>query len=131
MNSIKEHRTSKRYARNLHAQSRSFGWAFALILLAQFAATTALVVALGRLNLLQPWQYNLTLVILYILFALNLILLFRVKAKARQIIAVIPAIIPKLPKLRKNFASIIPPTSLKPCSKLMRERYYALKMARH
>lgn len=93
MNSIKEHRTSKRYARNLHAQSRSFGWAFALILLAQFAATTALVVALGRLNLLQPWQYNLTLVILYILFALNLILLFRVKAKAGQIIAVILAIV--------------------------------------
>lgn len=102
MNSVKEHRTSKRYVRNLHTQSRSFGWTFALILLAQFAATTALIIALGRLNLLQAWQYNLTLVILYILFAISLILLSRIKAKAGKIVAVIPAIIPKLLKLRKK-----------------------------
>lgn len=131
MNGIKEYGTSKRYAQNLHAQSRSFGWAFALILLAQFTATTALVIALGCLNLLQAWQYNLTLVILYILFTVNLTLLFRVKAKAEKNIAVILAIILKLLKLRKNFASIIPPISFKPCSKLMRERYYAHKMARY
>ena len=84
---------AKRHVQDMRAKTKNFGWVFALLLVAQFIATTALIVALNRLNLLQTWQYALVLVVLYALFALNLILLFRAKAKAGKIVAVILALI--------------------------------------
>ena len=74
-------------------RTKSFGWVFILLLAAQFIATTALIVSLGKLNLLQTWQYALVLVVLYVIFAINLILLFRTQAKVGKIIAVIGAIL--------------------------------------
>lgn len=84
---------AKRHVQDMRAKTKNFGWVFALLLVAQFIATTALIVALNRLNLLQTWQYALVLIVLYALFALNLILLFRAKAKAGKIVAVILALI--------------------------------------
>ncbi len=84
---------AKRHVQDMRAKTKNFGWVFALLLVAQFIATTAIIVALNRLNLLQTWQYALVLIVLYALFALNLILLFRAKAKAGKIVAVILALI--------------------------------------